>query len=402
MDTLTHKAMYLPILDILDRASDPISGKDIASQIEKERQDRFAPTDDEWERMQEKLDSGQTRFGNTVSWGLSYLKISGLLQTPKRGHYEITEKGREFLESPDGLLDFIAQKSKERQEETKKRKAQGPLKHGTSQKATPSTDDWRSDRGTKRKMSDTYLEEVKSALNKDETRLGDVWRLREKELGPKEIAEELGVRSDAWVYATRQSISVIVDGVMPTKGVAEECGRNARGLAKRYRDSFSSTTFSKLQERADKCDRIARSTKRGKAEPKPKSQTSAAEKMDIPGIYVYSLPHFLKHPVEVSERDETDNRTYCKVGMSQSTKKRVRNQATTALPEPIVLLRIYETPSGMDIAEVERRIHRNLEAAGHIRNPGQGPGQEWFLTNLKFLDSIAEDRGLKIRPVENE
>ena len=45
-------------------------------------------------------------------------------------------------------------------------------------------------------MSDTYLEEVKSALNKDETRLGDVYRRPEK--NPKQIAEELGL-VPSWV-----------------------------------------------------------------------------------------------------------------------------------------------------------------------------------------------------------
>ena len=44
-------------------------------------------------------------------------------------------------------------------------------------------------------MSDTYLEEVKSALNKDEKRLGQVWRLSEKGLSAKEIAKERNVKT---------------------------------------------------------------------------------------------------------------------------------------------------------------------------------------------------------------
>ena len=105
-------------------------------------------------------------------------------------------------------------------------------------------------------MSDTYLEEVKSALNKDETRLGDVWRRPEKK--PKQIAGELGVPSSSWVYNSRKNIRAIVDGSVPT-GIeaAKECGRCLRGFADRHRDSLSSETISKLKEKADECDRSA-------------------------------------------------------------------------------------------------------------------------------------------------
>ena len=90
-------------------------------------------------------------------------------------------------------------------------------------------------------MSDTYLEEVKSALNKDETRLGDVWKRPKKK--PKQIAGELGVPSSSWVYNSRKNISAIVDGSVPT-GIeaAKECGRCLRGFADRHRDSLSSET----------------------------------------------------------------------------------------------------------------------------------------------------------------
>ena len=105
-------------------------------------------------------------------------------------------------------------------------------------------------------MSDTYLEEVKSALNKDETRLGDVWRRPEKK--PKQIAKELGVPSSSWVYESRNAIKAIVDGFVPTlKTSAELCGRGLKGFADRHRDSLSSETISKLQEKADECDRSA-------------------------------------------------------------------------------------------------------------------------------------------------
>ena len=105
-------------------------------------------------------------------------------------------------------------------------------------------------------MSDTYLEEVQSALNKDETRLGDVYRCPEKK--PKQIAEELEVKSSSWVYSSRRDIRAIEDGSVPkSPEAAKGCGRSLRGFADRHRDSLSSETISKLQEKADECDRSA-------------------------------------------------------------------------------------------------------------------------------------------------
>ena len=77
---------------------------------------------------------------------------------------------------------------------------------------------------------------------------------------------------------------------------------------------------------------------------------------------MYALPHYLRYPIEISENDETDDRTYLKVGMSERDAiKRFRQQrGSTALPESPILLRIYVGSNGIDIAEVERKIHLHL------------------------------------------
>ena len=125
-------------------------------------------------------------------------------------------------------------------------------------------------------MSDTYLEEVKSALNKDETRLGDVWRRPEKK--PKQIAKELGVPSSSWVYNAQRYIKAIVDGSVPkAPKAAKVCGRRLRGFADRHRDSLSSETISKLREKADECDRSADDSiaaEKEKAAPTKKDEAS--------------------------------------------------------------------------------------------------------------------------------
>ncbi len=100
----------------------------------------------------------------------------------------------------------------------------------------------------------------------------------------------------------------------------------------------------------------------------------------------------------------TNDRTYYKVGKSDDDViRRFRQQSTqTALPEPAVLFRVYETAKD-SAREVERSFHEHLEAAGHIqqRRP-KGTGKEWFLTNLTFLEAIARLLDLPIRKVDEE
>jgi restriction system protein len=50
--------------------------------------------------------SPQTRFANRTAWAHSYLKQSGLLESPRRGHYRITERGRQVLASPPPRIDI--------------------------------------------------------------------------------------------------------------------------------------------------------------------------------------------------------------------------------------------------------------------------------------------------------
>jgi restriction system protein len=48
--------------------------------------------------LQELLPSGrQPKFANRVAWAKSYLQQAGLLQTPRRAHFQITDRGRAVL-----------------------------------------------------------------------------------------------------------------------------------------------------------------------------------------------------------------------------------------------------------------------------------------------------------------
>lgn len=244
----------------------------------------------------------------------------------------------------------------------------------------------------------TYREEVERALDEDTTRLGDVWRHREQD--PQTIADELEILTWGFVYSYRAYIKAITDGTLPeAPTITRQCASTLRGFARRHQESFSPETRLELQERANECDRLTNDpAKQAAEEQELERQTRAAEERGVPGIYVYALPHYLRFPIEISNNDKTDDRTYLKVGRSgRDAIERFRQQRrSTELPEPPILLRIYIDPNGRDIAEIEGKIHQHLEAADHVRNAERGAGTEWFLTHLKFLDSTAELLGLEI------
>jgi len=53
------------------------------------------------EEQEELLPSGrQARFANRVAWAKVYLQRGGLLKSPERAHFQITERGREVLLNP--------------------------------------------------------------------------------------------------------------------------------------------------------------------------------------------------------------------------------------------------------------------------------------------------------------
>ena len=51
--------------------------------------------------LTEPLPSGrQSKFSNRVAWAKSYLQQAGLFVSPKRGHFQITDRGQQVLASP--------------------------------------------------------------------------------------------------------------------------------------------------------------------------------------------------------------------------------------------------------------------------------------------------------------
>jgi len=123
-------------------------------------------------------------------------------------------------------------------------------------------------------------------------------------------------------------------------------------------------------------------------------------------IYVYTYSHYVTHPVRDVDESNPIDRTYYKIGMTtRGYDTRVASQETTAFPEPILLARAYTLSSEEELLPDEEKdvLIKNKESAFHLLLTNAGhtypkrknrQGKEWFLTNLSFLDSIAELAGM--------
>ena len=248
----------------------------------------------------------------------------------------------------------------------------------------------------------SYRAEVEAALDADEQRLGDVWR--RLNLSPEEIAKELDVSTISFVYSYRRIIDAIVEGKLPTAPTpARQVASALRGFV--WRHNLTEEANRSLVEKAEACEQIANDQKRIHREDEEALQrTEEAEKAGTPGVYVYTYPHYRRHPVVPGETYEgtgagTRDRTYLKVGVSgQDAKGRVAQQMRgTAIPEGPLLLRIYTaSPGSDDLHNLESRLHQHLRAADHARAYSRSYGDEWFLSHLPFLDDTAELLGMKV------
>ena len=53
----------------------------------------------------QKLSSGQTVIANRIGWAISYLKSAGLIESKKRGYFNITQAGLDVLKKHSGNID---------------------------------------------------------------------------------------------------------------------------------------------------------------------------------------------------------------------------------------------------------------------------------------------------------
>lgn len=235
--------------------------------------------------------------------------------------------------------------------------------------------------------------EVEQILAADETRLGDVWRWQQEGLTIPEMAERAGNAGQGGIFAY-----VFLIGAMRDAAISQY-PTVARGHAARIRKWLKEKPLSPAL-RADLTAQEARLMAvvnnvdaQELEDAEAAEETAKAESSGVPGIYVYTLPHYLRHPV-----DPESGRTYLKVGHSSTDAHyRANSQARlTALPEDPRLLRIYPVDAS---AAAEREFHQWLLDASHARSRTNRGGQEWFLTSVRFLDRIAVSMGLEVRVI---
>ena len=244
-----------------------------------------------------------------------------------------------------------------------------------------------------------YRQEIENALNVNTSRIGDVFRARlgDEHKSPQTIADELGLGAVNSIYSYLRIIRTLREGVRETDAptLAAQIASAIRGFVRRHRGQLSPETIARLEALEDDHSRVSNSEQAiARENERIERETEEQEEKGIPGIYVYSYPHYMKYPIIPSEEDDTKSRTYLKVGVSEiDADGRVRQQNVTAVPEPPILLRRYSHPD-VDLEEIEGKMHQHLNAADHNRNRQPGAGREWFLTHLTFIDSTAELLGL--------
>ena len=233
--------------------------------------------------------------------------------------------------------------------------------------------------------------EVEQILAEDATVLGQVWRYEEEGLSAQEMAAREGTSGTGFVSNYRSLIRALRDDDVPTSPTL------SLQAARRVRSWLKKTALSP-ELRAELVDLESRLTSRAE-DPAAQSreveaaveQTKSAEASGQPGIYVYTLPHYLRYPF-----DPDSGRTLLKVGHSATDAYyRAGSQGRlTALPEDPILLRIYPVAES---GAAEKDFHAWLRDADHAGNRSRRGGSEWFVTSTKFLDRIARSKGLEVR-----
>ena len=238
--------------------------------------------------------------------------------------------------------------------------------------------------------------EIRRAFEADDTRMGDVWRATAAGKTPAQTAEELGTQTSNFVNKYLRFVRAIETGDLPSAPtMIRECRTTTKGFLNRHSARLSVSAIGILNERIATLESLMNNPAAEEAEDqKIRQGTESIESQGIAGIYVYTLPHYRKHPVEPSTDESISDRTLMKVGMSDSDviRRFLHQQRNTSLPEDPQLLRVYVGEGEM--LPIEQRMHRLLKAADHRQNAGRASGTEWFLTSLKFLDALALDMGL--------
>lgn len=231
--------------------------------------------------------------------------------------------------------------------------------------------------------------EVESLLDTEDSLRGRVWRLHTQGQSQQEIAESLEIEQGP-VYQSMVLIDVVRKGDLPkAPSVAKKAAGYITTWIKKPEISIE------LREELQKQEEILRlrasdqdAVEEELSENVEKSEEAWEKK--TPGVYVYTLPHYLRHPI-----DEATGKTLLKVGHSSDDPYyRVKSQGRiTSLPEDPILLRVYPAEES---SAIEREFHAWLLAADHEAGRTLRGGTEWFVTSTAFLDRVARSLNLDV------
>ena len=241
--------------------------------------------------------------------------------------------------------------------------------------------------------------EFETFLENDTSLYGVIFRAKRDNVSHEDIQKSRGAAYPNFIWNYQRYIKALLEGDIPT-GITlmNEVAVLFRRVSKLTDLSEEALIFLR-HGLNDIENRKIDPELRVKSEKQLLRSSKALEKKSTPGIYVYTLMHYMNY-----KYDPDTDRTLMKVGKSdRDVIQRFNEQTrTTALPEAPVLLLIYESKSKTaGLSEIEKTFHELLEAADHDRSTARTGGTEWFLTSLKFLDKVAFVLGLTITTNED-
>ena len=232
--------------------------------------------------------------------------------------------------------------------------------------------------------------EITALLEQDKTKLGRYWSYKRRGLSAEQIAEREGDATVGWIFNYQKLIHILRDGLVP------ESPSLARQGASKVSQWLKSKKMSReLRDELRSQESILRSRAEDKqAQVKEVEDAVRASKKAVsdgtPGIYVYTLPHYLNYRIE-----QDTGKTLLKVGhSSKDVYYRTESQGRlTALPEEPILLRVYPANEARN---AENEFKAWLKDADHAQPESRRAGSEWYITSTKFLDRVASSLGLEI------
>lgn len=250
--------------------------------------------------------------------------------------------------------------------------------------------------------SATVHAELSRALGEADTQLGLVFQGIQANESNKQMVENKRVANSGALATKRSTINVIFGRGYPNGPAISRMALSSIRQLEKNNPWFSWETKqwlapikATLQSNIDNPD--SKAIDEEVSELDKISNTLETELAKLGGIYVYTYSHYIRYPYDVESQ-----KTLYKVGKSdRNPKVRVLEQArSTSTPEDPVIVRVYTVPEGsLDTQtpkQMEEKYHTLLRAAKHTRPAVLLSNREWFLTDLDFLDAIAEVLGYRV------